>query len=154
MGSFGEALTALPGKDTPNLSPSVVARLRDLFARRCVCTWADGAHLQARMGPQAECTARADGGNVGGEERQWPDRAIARATPCLLGLLPFVTLLAGRLTLPARRADATSIWHRKQRPTFSGALAAVRRDIWREQGFVTSRKASGMRKLRPASGTA
>jgi hypothetical protein len=49
MGDFGEALAALLGKDAPNLSPSVVARLRgeweaeharwrgrDLSARRYV----------------------------------------------------------------------------------------------------------------------
>ena len=68
MGDFGEALTALLGKDAPNLSPSVIVRLRDgweadyarwqrrdLFARRYVYVWADGVHLQARMEPQAEC---------------------------------------------------------------------------------------------------
>src|SRR5829696_1530696 len=68
MGDFGEALAALLGKDAPNLSPAVVARLRgeweadharwqrrDLSARRYVYVWADGVYLQARMEPQAEC---------------------------------------------------------------------------------------------------
>jgi len=68
MGDFGEALGALLGKDAPNLSPSVIARLRgeweadytrwqgrDLSARRYVYVWADGVYLQARMEPQAEC---------------------------------------------------------------------------------------------------
>ena len=68
MGDFQEALEALLGKDAPNLSPSVVARLRgdweadhsrwqrrDLSARRYVYLWADGVYLQARMEPQAEC---------------------------------------------------------------------------------------------------
>jgi putative transposase len=68
MGDFQEALAALLGKDAPNLSPSVVARLRgeleadndrwqrrDLSARRYVYIWADGVYLQARMEPQAEC---------------------------------------------------------------------------------------------------
>jgi putative transposase len=67
-GDFQEALAALLGKDAPNLSPSVVARLkgeweadharwqgRDLSARRYVYLWADGVYLQARMEPQAEC---------------------------------------------------------------------------------------------------
>ena len=67
-GDFGEALAALLGKDAPNLSPSVVVRLkgeweadharwqrRDLSARRYVYVWADGVYLQARMEPQAEC---------------------------------------------------------------------------------------------------
>ena len=68
MGDFQEALGALLGKEAPNLSPSVVARLRDewqadytrwqrrdLSARRYVYVWADGIYLQARMEPQAEC---------------------------------------------------------------------------------------------------
>src|SRR5919202_1402335 len=67
-GDFQEALGALLGRDAPNLSPSVVARLRDeweadyarwqrrdLSARRYVYVWADGVYLQARMEPQAEC---------------------------------------------------------------------------------------------------
>jgi transposase-like protein len=61
-------LTALLGKDAPNLSPAVISRLkgeweedysrwqtRDLAARRYVYLWADGVYLQARMEPQAEC---------------------------------------------------------------------------------------------------
>ena len=68
MGDFQEALATLLGKDAPNLSPSVIARLRteweadysrwqrrDLSARRYVYIWADGVYLQARMEPQAEC---------------------------------------------------------------------------------------------------
>ena len=56
------------GKDAPNLSASVIARLesewedeyrrwqkRDLSARHYVYVWADGVYLQARMEPQAEC---------------------------------------------------------------------------------------------------
>jgi hypothetical protein len=68
MGDFQESLAALLGKKAPNLSPSVIARLRgeweadharwqrrDLSARRYVYIWADGVYLQARMEPQAEC---------------------------------------------------------------------------------------------------
>ena len=67
-GDFQEALAALLGRGAPNLSPSVIARLkgewdaeyarwqrRDLSARRYVYVWADGVYLQARMEPQAEC---------------------------------------------------------------------------------------------------
>jgi transposase-like protein len=68
MGDFQEALAALLGPAAPNLSPSVIARLRDgwqadyarwqhrdLSARHYVYLWADGVYLQARMEPQAEC---------------------------------------------------------------------------------------------------
>ena len=67
-GDFQDALSALLGKEAPNLSPSVIARLkedwaadyarwqkRDLSARRYVYIWADGVYLQARMEPVAEC---------------------------------------------------------------------------------------------------
>ncbi len=67
-GDFQEALAALLGRDAPNLSPSVIARLtaewqaeyehwqrRDLSARRYVYVWADGVYLQARMEEHAEC---------------------------------------------------------------------------------------------------
>ncbi len=83
-------------------------------------------------------------------QRQWSDKAIARTTPCLLGLFSLVTLLGKQLTPQARRATATSAWYHKQRPTFSDTLAAVRREIWREQGFVTSARTTDMQKLRPA----
>ena len=68
IGDFQEALAALLGREAPNLSPSVIARLkgdwqadferwqkRDLSARRYVYIWADGVYLQARLEPQAEC---------------------------------------------------------------------------------------------------
>ncbi len=67
-GDFQEALAALLGRDAPNLSPPVIARLtaewqaeyehwqrRDFSARRYVYVWADGVYLQARMEEHAEC---------------------------------------------------------------------------------------------------
>ena len=67
-GDFQEALTALLGKDAPNLSPAVISRLtaewqgeyerwqkRDLSARRYVYVWADGVFLQTRMEDHGEC---------------------------------------------------------------------------------------------------
>src|SRR6266403_6316 len=67
-GDFQDALTALQGKDAPNLSPAVISRLtaewqgeyerwqkRDLSARRYVYVWADGVFLQARMEDHGEC---------------------------------------------------------------------------------------------------
>jgi hypothetical protein len=38
-------------------------------------------------------------------------------------------------------------WYRKKRPTFSDTLAAVRRQIWAEQGLLTSRHAPEDTKL-------
>ena len=99
---------------------------------------------------QMEVTFREVRGHPGVEpQRQWSDQAIARTTPCLLGLFFLVTLLGEQLTPCARHVVATSVWYRKQHPTFSGTLAAVRRHIWREQGFVTSTRTSDVRKLHP-----
>ena len=67
-GDFQDALAALVGKEAPNLSPSVISRLkeewqseyerwqrRDLSVRRYVYVWADGVYLQARMEDDAAC---------------------------------------------------------------------------------------------------
>ncbi len=71
-------------------------------------------------------------------QRQWNDWAILRTTPALLGLFSLVTLLAHRLTqrnqLPIRQAT----WYVKRLPTFSDALAAVRRSLWQHPYFPTS----------------
>ncbi len=100
---------------------------------------------------QVEVTFREVRDHLGVEtQRQWSNKAIARTTPCLLGLFSLVTLLGKQLTPYARRATATSAWYRKPRPTFSDTLAAVRREIWREQGFATSTRTNNMTKLRPA----
>ncbi len=73
-------------------------------------------------------------------QRQWSDKAIARTTPCLLALFSIVTLLAARLPARERQRIATAAWYPKPQPTFSDALAAVRRAIWCEQGLKTSRR--------------
>jgi hypothetical protein len=82
-------------------------------------------------------------------QRQWSDRAIARATPCLLGLFSIVTLLAAQLDGRTRRAVLTDSWYRKPRPTFTDALAAVRRHIWQETGLLTSQRPRDVAKPSP-----
>jgi DDE superfamily endonuclease len=100
---------------------------------------------------QVEVTFREVRDHLGVEtQRQWSDRAIARTTPCLLALFSIVTLLAARLGHHARLQIPATAWYRKQRPTFSDTLAAVRRQVWAEQGLLTSRHSSEPAKLRPA----
>ena len=82
-------------------------------------------------------------------QRQWSDTAIARTTPCLLALFSIVTLLATRLPARERRQVAITAWYAKPCPTFSDALAAVRRAIWREQALRTSRRRTNRTKRRP-----
>jgi DDE superfamily endonuclease len=58
-------------------------------------------------------------------QRQWSDLAIARTTPALLGLFSLITLWAAEAKgiLHAR----TAAWYAKEDPTFSDAIATVRR---------------------------
>jgi hypothetical protein len=68
-------------------------------------------------------------------QRQWSDLAILRTTPALLGLFSLVTLLAHqharRRKLPIRQ----TAWYHKAQPTFSDALALVRRQLWQHECF-------------------
>jgi hypothetical protein len=120
-----------------------------------LCT--DPARDPARIGGwfvrrwQVEVTFQEARAHLGVEtQRQWSDRAIARTTPCLLALFSIVTLLAAQLTARERRQVADTAWDHKRQPTFSDALAAVRRAIRREQAFVTSRRRSNSAKVRVA----
>jgi hypothetical protein len=75
-------------------------------------------------------------------QRQWSDLAILRTTPVLLGLFSLITVWADALArdnAAALRANAAA-WYRKQEPTFSDAIAAVRRVLWAPPDFSTSRQ--------------
>ncbi|CAN5357565.1 hypothetical protein BH24GEM3_BH24GEM3_11260 [soil metagenome] len=72
-------------------------------------------------------------------QRQGSDLAIARTTPCLLGLFSVVALAADRLHQQGRLRVRRSAWYKKPLPTFSDALAAVRRDLWAMEHLVISR---------------
>ncbi|SDB74964.1 IS701 family transposase [Belnapia rosea] len=99
---------------------------------------------------QLEVTFREVRDHLGVEtQRQWSDKAIARTTPCLLGLFSIVTLLASCLNSRAQLRVSASAWYHKQRPTFADSLAAVRRAIWSEQGFAVSRQSVDAAKLPP-----
>jgi len=120
MGDFGEALAALLGRDAPNLSPSVIARLRseweadytrwqrrDLSALRYVYVWADGVYLQARMETQAECpTTTTSRGHVGA------DRRDAGGQEGALGLPGGHAGKRAELARTARRPQGTRSHHR------------------------------------------
>ena len=80
-------------------------------------------------------------------QRQWSDLAIARTTPCLLGLHSLISLLAARLLkqqpLPARGAA----WYAKRSATFSDTIAFVRRFLWSHQHFQMSATEANMIKI-------
>ena len=85
-------------------------------------------------------------------QRQWSDLAIRRTTPALLGLFSLVTLLAhprmtAAATRPTPRVVRQAAWYCKPAPTFSDALALVRRELWRHQTFQTSAPADEVAKV-------
>jgi DDE superfamily endonuclease len=71
-------------------------------------------------------------------QRQWNDLAIQRTTPALLALFSFVTLLANQQAALGALAVRQAAWYPKAAPTFSDALAAVRRQLWRYTFSCTS----------------
>jgi hypothetical protein len=62
-------------------------------------------------------------------QRQWSDLTIARITPSLLDLYSLVTLAAQRLFDTAASPVGASAWYAKAQPTFSDAIACVRRHL-------------------------
>ena len=71
-------------------------------------------------------------------QRQWSDLAIARSTPVLFGLFSLVTLMANTLVKDKAKVVRTAAWYAKEQPTFSDALAVVRRCLWSSCHFQTS----------------
>jgi hypothetical protein len=71
-------------------------------------------------------------------QRQWSDLAIARSTPVLFGLFSLVTLMANTLVSEQTTVVRTAAWYAKEQPTFSDALALVRRCLWGSCHFQTS----------------
>ena len=65
-------------------------------------------------------------------QRQWSDLAILRTTPALLGLFSLITIWADELArAPVGAASPrAAAWYAKREPTFSDAIAAVRRALW------------------------
>jgi hypothetical protein len=83
-------------------------------------------------------------------QRHWSELAIRRTAPALLGLFSVITLLAHRHKdkkgedILVRRAA----WYEKSHPTFSDALALVRKELWaQEQTFCGSSAQTDMVKV-------
>lgn len=80
-------------------------------------------------------------------QRQWSDKAIDRTTPVLMALFSIVTLLADQLQKQGKLMVDKAAWYQKEKPTFSDAIAAVRRLLWSKIDFSTSDKNSEMEKI-------
>ena len=83
-------------------------------------------------------------------QRQWSDQAIARTTPVLMALFSIVTLWADKFRVTKNLIVPTYAWYQKSHPTFSDAIASVRRQIWRNQKFLTSYLEGDVHNLFPA----
>lgn len=71
-------------------------------------------------------------------QRQWSDLAIARTTPCLLGLFSLVVLFTQRLQPDGQVAQLQAAWYAKPEATFSDCLILVRKHLWRSYKYVNS----------------
>lgn len=80
-------------------------------------------------------------------QRQWNDRAIARSTPALLSLFSIVTLTAHWLIQKGASGVRSTAWYTKSHPTFSDAIALVRRHLWDHLHFSTSQQETDMVKI-------
>jgi hypothetical protein len=71
-------------------------------------------------------------------QRQWSELAIRRTTPALLGLFSVITLFAHRQMRQAVGIFRQPAWYDKAHPTFSDALALVRKEMWARGTFTVS----------------
>jgi len=71
-------------------------------------------------------------------QRQWSDPAIERTTPALLGLFSLVALWAHETAAGHALVPRVAVWYPKHEPTFSDALATVRRQLWSDLIIETS----------------
>ncbi len=71
-------------------------------------------------------------------QRQWSELAIRRTTPALLGLFSLVTLFAHQRMAHSTETVRRAAWYHKPSPTFSDALALVRKELWAHSPFRRS----------------
>jgi hypothetical protein len=71
-------------------------------------------------------------------QKHWSERAIRRTAPALLGLYSLVTLLAHRQMTRGKATVRQAAWYDKPSPTFSDALALVRKELWAQEAFRRS----------------
>ena len=62
--------------------------------------------------------------------RQWSDRAIARNTPILMGLFPWIALSAHGSQEHRAIIQRTAAWFVKPTPILVDAMDLVRRHLW------------------------
>ena len=66
-------------------------------------------------------------------QRHWSERAIQRTAPALLALFSMVTLFAHQHMAKSTQTVRRTAWYHKSYPTFSDALALVRKELWAQE---------------------
>ena len=79
-------------------------------------------------------------------QRQWNDLAVARSTPLRLALFSLVTLMVHQQS-DWQASVRQAAWYQKALPTFSDALAQVRRCLWRQMGLSLSQAHTERQKI-------
>ena len=71
-------------------------------------------------------------------QRQWSDLAIARTTPALLGMFSLIALWVADPKIAVSLRPRSAAWYHKREPSFSDAIATVRRVFWSAPSFSMS----------------
>jgi len=66
-------------------------------------------------------------------QRHWSDKAIQRTAPALLAVFSLVTLFAHQPMAQGSGIVRRTAWYCKTYPTFSDALALVRKELWAQE---------------------
>ena len=75
-------------------------------------------------------------------QRQCSELSFRRTTPALLGLFSLIALLVDRQMTQAVGVVRQAAWYHKRDPTFSDALALVRKELWAHATFCGSPSAT------------
>ena len=79
--------------------------------------------------------------------RQYAAKSVLRTAPCLLGLFSVVCLIFAEHTRRHAIRLSCPQWYTKAEPTFSDAIAAVRRLFWQETIFTQASTHKDFKKL-------
>lgn len=79
--------------------------------------------------------------------RQYIAKSVLRTAPCLLGLFSIICLILAEHTRGHRIQIRSTEWYIKTKPTFSDAIATVRRLFWQETIFENASYHKGLKKL-------
>lgn len=81
--------------------------------------------------------------------RQYVAKSVLRTAPCLLGLFSVICLIFAEHTRLHHIQIRSTEWYVKTEPTFSNAIATVRRLFWQESIFEEASYHKGFKKLPP-----